>query len=172
MAKSSIERLTARHRDCLNLVALNYSTKEIAIELALSPNTVDGYISEARDILSAPSRRDAARIFRDNFEELTPQKLGGDFLRVAANDESSSKPDGEAGDVPHDAVLPALGLISIPVSKPFQDGAFHWFRGEREHNSLSLKQRLLWIAAASIVASFMFLASLNIIDTLARLLSH
>jgi DNA-binding CsgD family transcriptional regulator len=159
MVKTSIERLTARHRDCLQLVAMNHSTKEIAKKLSLSPNTVDGYISDAREILGASSRRDAARIFRTFSDEKSPQSLRGDFSRVSSSYDSRSTLLGGPKNDLRDAASP-------------QDDSFQWFRGKREHNTLSSPQRIMWIAAASVAASFIFLSALNIIDTLARLLSH
>jgi DNA-binding CsgD family transcriptional regulator len=172
MVKTSIERLTARHRDCLQLVAMNHSTKEIAKKLSLSPNTVDGYISDAREILGASSRRDAARIFRTFSDEKSPQSLRGDFSRVSSSYGSRSTVMGGPKNDLRDAASLQDGTQPAMVGMPSQDDSFHWFRGKREHNSLSSRQRIMWIAAASVAASFIFLAALNIIDTLARLLSH
>jgi DNA-binding CsgD family transcriptional regulator len=154
MVKTSIERLTARHRECLQLVASNHSTKEIALSLKISPNTVDGYISEAKEILGASSRRDAARIFRQ------------------CGDESLSIPLGDAEDHPRGVARPLDGLRPTLSGLPSKDVPFHWFRGKKEHNTLTPGQRMMWIAIASVAAAIAFLAALNIIDTLARLLSH
>jgi DNA-binding CsgD family transcriptional regulator len=172
MVKTSIERLTARHRECLQLVASNHSTKEIALSLKISPNTVDGYISEAKEILGASSRRDAARIFRQCGDDPPPQSLRGDFSRVASSDESLSIPLGDAEDHPRGVARPLDGLRPTLSGLPSKDVPFHWFRGKKEHNTLTPGQRMMWIAIASVAAAIAFLAALNIIDTLARLLSH
>jgi DNA-binding CsgD family transcriptional regulator len=172
MVKSSIARLTTRHRDCLQLVVLNHSTKEIALMLKLSPNTVDGYISEAKDILGASSRRDAARIFRENANNKAPQALRGNFSRVDSDPVALSFLSSVSEEASRDATEFASGQRSFYARPTSNDDSFHWFRGTREHNSLKPKQRLLWIAIASLVAAIIFLVALNIIDTLARLLSN
>jgi DNA-binding CsgD family transcriptional regulator len=177
MRKTSTERLTARQRDCLRLVSSNHSTKEIARALSLSPNTVDGYISEAKEILGAATRRDAARIFQENDRDIAPQKLRGEVSRVETSDLLPSLSPGD----PKNGLRNAAGFfdgsaaVTASVSNPSvanRSDSFHWFRGNREHNSLSPQQRLIWIATASAVSAIIFLVALNIIDTLARLLSH
>jgi DNA-binding CsgD family transcriptional regulator len=172
MARAPIERLTARHRDCLRLVASNHSTKEIAQALNLSPNTVDGYISEAKEIIGAATRRDAARAFQAFDIERDPEILGGEFSRVASapTQEFTSSSDPEVQ--PRGATSLEFGLSATTIAVPAQMDSFHWFRGEREHNSLSSRQRLIWIATASVAAAFIFVAALTSIDTLARLLSY
>jgi hypothetical protein len=47
----------------LRLVARNLSSKEIAKEVALSPQTVDQYLSRAVSMLGVTNRREAARLF-------------------------------------------------------------------------------------------------------------
>jgi DNA-binding CsgD family transcriptional regulator len=172
MAREPIERLTARHRDCLRLVASNHSTKEIALALNLSPNTVDGYISEAKEIIGAATRRDAARAFQAFTNDRDPEVLGGKFSRVALAPESPFISSSVAEATPGGAASFDFGLSAATITVPSQMDSFHWFRGEREHNSLSSRQRLIWIATASVVAAFIFVAALTSIDTLARLLSY
>lgn len=48
---------------CLMLVSNGMSSKEIAKDTGLSPQTVDQYLSRATSILKASNRRDAARRF-------------------------------------------------------------------------------------------------------------
>ena len=57
------DRLTDRQKDCLQLVAQGYTSKEIGRQLGLSPSTVDNHILAAMTILEAPSRAAAARSF-------------------------------------------------------------------------------------------------------------
>jgi DNA-binding CsgD family transcriptional regulator len=49
-------RLHPRPRDCVVLVGRGYSNKRIARELALTPRTVDGYLTEARRLFDAHDR--------------------------------------------------------------------------------------------------------------------
>lgn len=172
MAKVPFERLTSRHRDCLRLVAANHTTKEIAIQLGLSPNTIDGYISEAREILGAGSRRDAARLFQSFYLESTPQSLGGVLSRVDIDCKtrfgSGSETKGNSGI----ATSINFGLLGAQATAFPERDSFHWFRGSREHNSLSSRQRIFWIGSGSLFAAFMFVVAIASIDALARLLSH
>jgi len=67
VAESPIEdrlaRLTRRERECLELVARHWRTKEIARQLDLAPDTVDEYVRSAVRKLGAPDRAAAARIW-------------------------------------------------------------------------------------------------------------
>jgi LuxR family quorum-sensing system transcriptional regulator CciR len=49
-------RLHPRPRDCIILAGRGYSNKEIARALALTPRTVDGYLTEARRLFDAHDR--------------------------------------------------------------------------------------------------------------------
>ncbi len=170
MTKTAIERLTARQRDCLRLVSTNHSTKEIARILKLSPNTVDGYVAEAKEILGVGTRREAARIFLDNCPDQPPRILRGDFSRVAQVDGNLSDSKSELL-VSHRNVASRLfGLPEISLGDSTSVDSFHWFRGTREHNSLSTVQRLIWIAAGTTLAAVVFLTAIAIIDSLQRLI--
>lgn len=53
---ASAPRLHPRSRDCVILAGRGYSNKEIARALALTPRTVDGYLTEARRLFEAHDR--------------------------------------------------------------------------------------------------------------------
>ncbi|GAA4024851.1 hypothetical protein GCM10022280_27170 [Sphingomonas swuensis] len=57
--------LSERQKLCLRLVGRGMTSKEIALETGLTPQTVDTYIKGAMARLSASNRRDAARILAD-----------------------------------------------------------------------------------------------------------
>lgn len=63
--ENRIKQLSDAQQNCLRLVSRNRSSKEIAIETGLSPQTVDQYLSRAATILGASNRREAARIFAE-----------------------------------------------------------------------------------------------------------
>src|SRR5690606_35156286 len=56
------DRLTPRERQCLELVARHYTSKQISARLGLSPNTVDEYVQNATRRLGARDRFAAARL--------------------------------------------------------------------------------------------------------------
>ena len=55
------ERLTDSQKACLRRVGRGMTSKEIARDLALTPSTVDTYVTHAIARLGAANRRDAAR---------------------------------------------------------------------------------------------------------------
>lgn len=76
-----IGSLSERQRACLRLVGRGMTSKEIAIETGLMPQTVDTYIKTAMAKLNAPSRRDAARMLLAA-ESGLPQDLGSPSAAV------------------------------------------------------------------------------------------
>lgn len=63
-AQAQIERLTDGQRVVVAMVADNKTSKEIALELGISPNTVDQRIKNAQAKLGVHRRSDAARLYR------------------------------------------------------------------------------------------------------------
>lgn len=92
-----LDQLSAAQRTCLRLVALNRSSKEIAKEIGLSPQTVDQYLSRAAATLGVSTRREAARLFsaleRDAFNK---SEFKTDEVVVAEKSPSMDGPS-EAG---------------------------------------------------------------------------
>ena len=60
---ANVARLTVKQRQCMRLVVLRKSSKEIARELQIAKPTVDQRIASARRILGAKNRNEAAIIF-------------------------------------------------------------------------------------------------------------
>ncbi len=79
MMSSSSNSLSAKQKDCLRLVAQGRTSKEIAVEMRLSPSTVDTYLKTAISTLGAVNRRDAARKFLILEQS---QKLGSQLEQV------------------------------------------------------------------------------------------
>ena len=63
---TSVARLTPGQLDCLRLVNQHMSSKEIAIELGISPHTVDQRIRLALQILGVERRSHAVRMVTGN----------------------------------------------------------------------------------------------------------
>lgn len=81
LQRAQLDTLNRRQRDCLRLVPLR-TTDEIARELGLKSNTVEGYIKEARARLGGVTRDAAARLLLES--ESDPQNLGGPSLGLNA----------------------------------------------------------------------------------------
>jgi len=72
MDDSRISRLTEAQRSCLRLVGAGFETKEIAIELGISPTAVTERLRVARSVLGVSRSSQAAKILH-NSENGTPQ---------------------------------------------------------------------------------------------------
>jgi len=61
---AKLSSLTAQERECLRLVGLQLSSKEIAHQLGISKASVDTYCNRARAKLGVTNRREAAQLVR------------------------------------------------------------------------------------------------------------
>lgn len=132
------DSLSAQQRECLRLVWDQRSSKEIALQLGISKNTVDGYITEAVTRLGARDRRDAARrCYGESSPDGPPDRIGGDAARVA---------------------------LTAPCVTPILDGALDraspWRRWlpfrTGAHNDLNLVARSFWIIGVAAIVSVGF----------------
>lgn len=128
--------LTPRERDCLRLVGQARSSKEIAIELGLSPFTVDEYVRSAVAKTGARNRREAARLLGEE-ESLSPERLGDEprALVEGASPPAPSSPAGSEG-------VPGRRI-------PF-------LRQGRRYNDLGWRERLFWIVAGALAIVVLF----------------
>lgn len=133
MVEPLCDSLSAQQRECLRLVWQQHSSKEIAIALRISKNTVDGYVSEAVARLGARDRRHAARLC---FGDASPDSVGGDPARVAM----------VVAELPSDGMSEGL---SLPLRLPFR-------RKGAVHNDLSIFERLVWIPVIGIAIAIGF----------------
>ena len=76
-----IDTLSESQKTCLRLVARGMTSKEIAQDTGLAPQTVDTYIKHAMARLDAPTRRAAARQL---IQQELPHNLGSPPQAVAA----------------------------------------------------------------------------------------
>ena len=168
-----VAKLTEGQLDCLRLVAQHLSSKEIAVELNISPHTVDQRIRQALHTLGVSRRSQAARIVAHN---------GGPYQRlihqspyIEAEDPTSDpggavstqiRHAGRAGEAWESSSFKTEQKRALPWSSlqlPF---------ATRSHprNEMSVGLRLLWVVAIATGAAFsagMYLAGL---ESLARLL--
>ncbi len=83
-------RLRPREKQVLRLAALPQSSKEIALQLGLSPRTVDNYITSAVATLEARDRRHAARLLIQAEQRGVEQKLHSQISPVALTGEPAT----------------------------------------------------------------------------------
>ena len=163
MDPTRIPQLSKRHRECLRLVRDLGGSKEIAIQLGITKNTVDSYLREAVAILGASNRRQAALGFATYEAAQPPHQITGDSTRVDAEPQTSAlfsqavnavvdAPVGFAGVTPSADWRPPL---------PFRE------KGS-QYNDLTTGQRLIWILVGALVSALLLAATINIADALIR----
>ena len=168
-----VAKLTEGQLDCLRLVDQHLSSKEIAVELGISPHTVDQRIRQALQTLGVSRRAQAARVvsqFSEPYQRLihqpphieTPATPGDEGAAVSNQIRHAGRAGGVWGSLgfhteqKHGLSRPSLQLPFATRSHP--------------RNEMSVGLRLLWIVAIAIGAAFsagMYLAGL---ESLARLL--
>ena len=168
-----VAKLTQGQLDCLHLVAQHLSSKEIAVQLGISPHTVDQRIRQALHILEVPRRSQAARLVTlhdDPYQRLIHQPPyieaeapAGDQQGAVSNQIRHADRAGEAWGSP--------GFLTEQKHESFWSSLQLPF-ATRSHsrNEMSVGLRLLWIVVIATGAAFsagMYLAGL---ESLARLL--
>lgn len=183
-----VDRLTKGQADCLRLVAQHRSSKEIALQLGISPHTVDQRIRGALQVLGVERRSQAARML-----------IEGDQRSGALQPQPPSRPA-----TVYQPLIHQPPYIAEPDNIAHQSGAIsyqirHADRAEgagdtgfeteqktlsrsplvlpfatRSHpsNEMSVAQKLTWIVGIAIGTTFsagMYLAGL---ESLSRLMGH
>jgi DNA-binding CsgD family transcriptional regulator len=75
MRAAKLSLLTAQERECLRLVGLQLSSKEIAGRLGISKASVDTYCNRARAKLGVTNRREAAQLVRSLEDDIARSPL-------------------------------------------------------------------------------------------------
>jgi len=169
---SSIDKLSGRQLACLRLVAQNRSSKEIAVELGISPHTVDQRIRGALQILGVERRAQAARLVAE--AEEPSQRLIHQPPYLAVVPAADQQEGAISHQIRHADRAGGIGetglqteqssLLRSPLVLPFATRI-------NPRNEMGLGQRLAWIIGISIGATFsagMFLAGL---ESLSRMLA-
>ena len=167
-----VARLTSGQLDCLRLVDQHLSSKEIAVELNISPHTVDQRIRHALQTLGVERRTQAARIVA---------RYSGPYQRLihqSPHVEPGGAPSQPVGAVSHqirhaDRAGKARGEGFLTEQRPEQSWSslpLPFATRSHPRNEMSVGLRLLWIVLIATGAAFsagMYLAGL---ESLARLL--
>jgi DNA-binding CsgD family transcriptional regulator len=169
-----VARLTQGQLDCLRLVDQHLSSKEIAVELSISPHTVDQRIRQALQILGVERRSQAARIVAQHAGEY--QRLIHQSPHIEG-DSDRDHPSGAASIlIRHADRAGGAGRAGfLTEQRPASTWpSLQWPFATRSNprNEMSVGQRLFWIATIAIGAAFaagMYLAGL---ESLARLLKN
>jgi DNA-binding CsgD family transcriptional regulator len=172
--EARVGRLSKGQLDCLLLVDQHLSSKEIAVELGISPHTVDQRIRGALQILGVERRSQAARLVAQvnspyqrlihqppHIEDGGPSVHPGDAVGFQIRHADRA---GEAGGARIDTEqTPDASWSSLPL--PFATRS-------QPRNEMSVGFRLVWIVLIAMGATFsagMYLAGL---ESLARMLGR
>jgi DNA-binding CsgD family transcriptional regulator len=172
-AARRMAKLSPGQLDCLRLVDQHLSSKEIAVELGISPHTVDQRIRQSLHTLGVARRAQAARIVAQSTEpyqrlihqppHIEAEAANGDEGAAVSNQIRHVDRAGEAWDGSgfhtEQKRGPSWSSLQLPLAT-------------RSHprNEMSVGLRLLWIVVIATGAAFsagMYLAGL---ESLARLL--
>ena len=174
VAESNVARLSDGQLDCLLLVNQHLSSKEIAVELGISPHTVDQRIRQALQILGVERRQQAARLVartKAPYQRLIHQSPHIEDDASAGHSNGAvgfqirhADRAGKAGDRGIETEqMPLVSGSSLPL--PFATRS-------QPRNEMSTGVRLVWIFLIAIGATFsagMYLAGL---ESLARMLGR
>src|SRR4051812_9489358 len=171
--RARIARLTDGQLNCLRLVDQHLSSKEIAVELQISPHTVDQRIRQALHTLGVERRTQAARLvaqYSGPYQRLIHQTPHIEALNEPSHPSAAAsiqiRHADRAGKVGEAGFLTEQRPASFwpSLQPPFATRS-------NPRNEMSVGQRLFWIAAIAIGAAFsagMYLAGL---ESFARLYS-
>lgn len=164
--RTKVARLTEKQRQCLQLVVMRKSSKEIARELGISKPTVDQRIANARQILGARNRDEAAIMFARGSE--TYDQVIYDSARVPSFDPlpESSTPEArfDIGLKLEEAPIPFSGVLE------HQSHAMPDFRWSPS-GDISTGNRLLFIVGLTVGILVIVLVGLAVAQSVSGLLT-
>jgi DNA-binding CsgD family transcriptional regulator len=167
-----VARLTSGQLDCLRLVDQHLNSKEIAVELGISPHTVDQRIRQALHILAVERRSQAARLVAQYSGPY--QRLIHQTPHISAALQSGHPEAAVSHQIRHADRAGGTGVAGFLTEQ--RPASFRsslqlpFATRSNPRNEMSVGQRLSWIVAIAIGAAFsagMYLAGL---ESLARLL--
>lgn len=175
----AINLLSEGQRLCLRLVAEQMSSKEIALELGISPHTVDQRLKVATRILRVHGRVEAARMlaaherrnpYQFPYQSLVHQTPGVEpadkpIMILPVIDERELPPS----DIDRDRIPGRLSISFLPQTPVSRTTGWPLPLYEGEKNELSYAYRLGWIFAIAAISALAFGMILAGLDALARL---
>ena len=180
-------RLAPRHRECLRLVRQLKSSKQIALELGIAPGTVDGYLTEAAEIIGVRGRAAAANALAEHESTLPPAAVPAVPPADPGQAPPPEIPGVELAGVVEAPVSPAFPIVPdradpvapAPPPVPAQVGVVSGSgfrlplrRKGEVGNDLSMGQRLLWIPALALASVVGFGTLVTALETLTGLLGR
>jgi DNA-binding CsgD family transcriptional regulator len=148
-----VARLTKRQRDCLELVAQGYTSKEIGRRLGISFSTVDNHIQAAVQLLEVDGRAEAARLLVQSGEPAPRQSLPSEPGTLAPID---PEPDQAVAEQPR-GWRAALASLIPPIGG--------------SENALTPSQSVLAVVRIAFLAALAFVACVMVVRMSIRALT-
>lgn len=166
LARAQLAGLTPKQVQVLDLLVMHRTTKEIAHELSIAPNTVDQRINTVREKWGTTNRKDTIRHYVALIEQCGKNTC--EFSRV---DGDADEADDEGQDLPVD---PVFVLSDASAYRRSQD----WFEdadvGPTVLEALDARYgrlgRLVAILLLALIMAMTLASSLAIADALGRLI--
>jgi len=174
------EKLSKRQLDCLTLAARPMTSKEIGRELAISSRTVEVHLDKAVQILGAANRMDAVRMLRATEDGATyqtrryPSELA-DSPFNPVNGPRSEHGIGEGETMYVGSVRQEQSPFQLSFAGSNAPFPLPIPRRGRQHNDLTILQRVGWTFAIIIglaIATGVLLGGLGTISALLKALQH
>lgn len=164
--KAMLGSLTDKQVEVLDLLVMHRTTKEIARELAIAPNTVDQRIGAVRDKWGTVNRKDTARLYAQ-LVELCGKPLC-DFSRV---DAAPVLPDEGDQDLPVDPVFVLSDARPMERRPDWYGGPTVELAGlEAFDAKFGRAGRIVAVIVLALMMAVTLAATLSIADALGRLL--
>lgn len=163
-AKALLDSLTRKQIEVLDLLAMHRTTKEIAHQLNIAPNTVDQRIAGVREKWGTTNRKDTARKYARLLELCG--KPTCDFSRV---DDSPDEEEEADQDLPVDPVF-VLSDARPMASHPDWETASRPTGLEAFDAKFGRAGRLVAILVLAMIMAMTLASSLAIADALGRLI--
>jgi DNA-binding CsgD family transcriptional regulator len=168
-----VARLTPGQLDCLRLVDSHLSSKEIAVELGISPHTVDQRIRLALQTLGVERRSQAARLVAQHcgtYQRLIHQPPHIESAPDSGESESAVSKQIRHADRAGETRTGAGSITEQELGSFWSSLQLPFATRRHPRNEMSVGLRLLWIVTIAIGVAFsagMYLAGL---ESLVRLL--
>jgi DNA-binding CsgD family transcriptional regulator len=165
-AKALLDSLTPKQVEVLDLLMMHRTTKEIAYQLDIAPNTVDQRISAVREKWGTTNRKDTARKYARLLELC--DKTTCEISRI---DDSGDEEEDTDQDLPVDPVF-VLSDARLTASHPdwFDERASHPSGLEAFDAKFGRAGRLVAILVLAMIMAMTLASSLAIADALGRLI--
>jgi DNA-binding CsgD family transcriptional regulator len=170
---SRVSRLSDGQRECLRRVLSHKSSKEIAIELGISPHTVDQRLRAAIKILNVSNRFEAARLLAVSepiipYQQPVYQALDIEKELYSDQSEPVEQEDETLNVSEIDERSDKLREISSNIS-PSQVNLLDGIWNGREKSESSIFHRIVMIVVLSILIALAFGMFVTGVEALSRL---